>query len=150
MFMNMSKEKCGAWALTALRIVVGLILLYHGYPKLFGDEQTKAGLVQFFSSTVLPAPSAMVLLAGILEVVGGLLLIVGAFTPIAANVLSVEFLVIILFVRLKMGWKSMELDLLILASLQVLAALGSGAMSVEGMMGKGKSGGSMMENKPQM
>lgn len=144
-----NKEKCAAWTLTALRVVVGLVLLYHGWPKLFGDEATKAGLVQFFSSTVLPAPSAMVLLAGVLEVVGGLLLILGAFTPIVANVLSIQFVIIVLFVKLKMGWKSMELDLMILAALQVLAAMGSGAFSVEGMMGKGKTA-SVEAPKPQM
>lgn len=144
-----NKEKCAAWTLTALRVVVGLVLLYHGWPKLFGDEATKTGLVQFFSSTVLPAPSAMVLLAGVLEVVGGLLLILGAFTPIAANVLSIQFVIIVLFVKLKMGWKSMELDLMILAALQVLAAMGSGAFSVEGMMGKGKTA-SVEAPKPQM
>lgn len=148
MFMK-NKEKCAAWTLTALRVVVGLVLLYHGWPKLFGDEATKAGLVQFFSSTVLPAPSAMVLLAGVLEVVGGLLLILGAFTPIVANVLSIQFVIIVLFVKLKMGWKSMELDLMILAALQVLAAMGSGAFSVEGMMGKGKTT-SVEAPKPQM
>lgn len=137
--MLMSKETCGAWALTAMRVVVGLVLLAHGYPKLFGDEATKAGLVQFFSSTVLPAPAAMVMISGILETVGGLFLLAGAYTGLAANIVSVQFLVIVLFVKLKLGWKSMELDLLMLAGLQVLAALGAGALSVEKLMGKKES-----------
>lgn len=137
--MLLSKETCGAWALTALRIVVGLILFAHGYPKLFGDEATKAGLVQFFSSTILPAPSAMVMISGILETVGGLFLLAGAFTGVVGNIVSVQFLVIVLFVKLKLGWKSMELDLLMLTSLQVLAAMGAGALSVEKLMGKKES-----------
>ena len=137
MFKKMCESKnCTAWSLTALRVILGLVLVYHGYPKLFGDEATKNGLIQFFSSTVLPAPSAMVMLAGVLELLGGLLLILGAYTGIAAQVLSVQFLVIVLFVKLKMGWKSMELDLLILAALQVLAAMGAGALSIEGLLGK--------------
>ncbi len=137
--MLFSKETCAAWALTALRVVVGLVLLSHGYPKLFGDEATKAGLVQFFSSTILPAPSTMVLISGILETVGGLFLLAGAFTSVVANLVSVQFLVIVLFVKLKMGWNAMEIDLLMLTGLQVLAALGAGALSVEKMMGKKES-----------
>ena len=138
-FMLFSKETCAAWALTALRVVVGLVLFSHGYPKLFGDEATKAGLLQFFSSTILPAPSVMLLIAGVLETFGGLFLLAGAFTGVVANIVSVEFLVIILFVKLKMGWNAMEIDLLILTSLQVLGALGAGALSVEKMMGKKES-----------
>lgn len=133
------KEKCTAWGLTFLRVVVAVILISHGWPKLFGDEQVKAGLVQFFSSTVLPSPAAMVTLAGVLEVFGGAMLLLGFYTKYAVAALTVEFLVIILFVRLKMGWSSMELDMLILAALQVLGGAGSGALSVEGMMGKKES-----------
>lgn len=136
--MCADKAKCGAWALTGLRVVVGLILLYHGYPKLFGDEATKAGLQAFFASTVLPAPSAMLLLAGVLEVVGGILLVIGAWTKWVTQILTIQFLVIVLFVKLKVGWGAMELDLLILAALQVLCSHGAGTMCVEEMMDKSK------------
>jgi hypothetical protein len=52
--------------------------------------------------------------------------------------LTLEFLVIVLFVRLKFGWGPMELDVMMLAAFQVLCAFGPGAMSVEGMMDKSK------------
>ncbi len=137
MFSKMfSGQKSNAWALTILRVIVGLVLIYHGYPKLFGDEATKNGMIQFFSSTILPAPAAMLLVAGILEVLGGILLVLGAYTGVAANILVVEFLVIIFLVKLKMGWKSMELDLLMLAGLLVIAHVGSGALGIESLMGK--------------
>lgn len=129
---------CASWGLTLMRVVLGLILINHGWPKLFGDPSVKAGMLAFFESTVLPAPGVMLMLAGILEVVGGLLLILGAFTVITTTVLMVQFAVIILFVKLTKGFSSMETDLLIFSVLLALHSSGSGAMSVESMMGEKK------------
>lgn len=141
MFAKMcaTNGKCASWAMTLLRVVTGLILLNHGWPKLFGDAAMKAGMLSFFESTVLPAPGAMLMLAGVLEVVGGLLLILGAFTAVTSLVLMLQFVVIILFVKLTNGFSSMESDLLIFSALLVIHSHGAGAMSVESMMGGKKT-----------
>jgi putative oxidoreductase len=70
------------WAprlLSVLRIVTGLLFLDHGTQKLFG-----------FPARVMDAPALFSLLGlqGILEVVGGLLIIVGLFTRPVAFILS--------------------------------------------------------------
>jgi len=134
------KSTWSAWSLPILRLVTGLVLITHGFPKLFGSATAKAGLILFFQSTVLPAPSVMVVVAGILECVGGLLLILGLFTAYTTAVLALEFIVIILFVELMKGFGAMELDLFVLASLFVLNAQGSGEMSVDAMMVKNDKG----------
>ncbi len=135
-------SKWAAWTLTLLRVVTGLVLINHGWPKLFGDAAMKAGMLAFFESTVLPAPGAMLMLAGGIEVIGGLLLILGAFVCYTSVVVAIEFLVIILFVRLTNGFSGMELDLFVLASALVLMTTGAGALSVEQMMKKKGTGDS--------
>lgn len=67
--------------LSVLRIMTGLLFLAHGTAKLFQwpmMDMFKDG-VQLFS---------LMGLAGVLEVVGGLLIVVGLFTRVAAFVLS--------------------------------------------------------------
>ena len=125
-------NRCAPWSLTALRVVVGLIFIYHGYPKLFGETEA---MVAFFSSTPLPAPALMVTLAGIIEFFGGILLVAGLFTRYVATIAAVEFIIIILVVKLRMGWASMELDLLILAGLFVLACAGANWLSLDKTFG---------------
>lgn len=129
---------CAPWGMTALRVVLGLIFILHGYPKLFGES---AQLLAFFESTVLPMPSVMLFIAGVLELVGGILLILGLFTRFVATLLVIEFMVIILFVKLQMGFSAFEFDLLILASLFVITSAGAGAASGDHMLQQRKMGG---------
>ena len=75
------------WALTALRIVTGFLFCQHGYPKLFGSlpgsEETEAA-AEFLS---------VFWLSGVLEVVGGALIMIGLFTRPVAFILAGEMAV---------------------------------------------------------
>jgi putative oxidoreductase len=64
--------------LSVLRIVVGLLFVEHGTSKLFGFPD--AG----------PPLQGLMLVAALLEGIGGLLIVVGAFTRIVAFILSGE------------------------------------------------------------
>lgn len=64
--------------LSILRIVAAVLFLEHGTQKIFGFPEPK----------YMPEPFALTWFAGILEIVGGALLIVGAFTRPVAFVLS--------------------------------------------------------------
>ena len=71
------------WAgplLSILRIVTGLLFLAHGTAKLIGFPHVASfdGLQLFF----------LVGLAGVLELVGGILIVIGLFTRYAAFILS--------------------------------------------------------------
>ena len=66
------------YGLAALRIVTALLFIEHGTQKLFG----------FPASTMEGALPTMLLIAALLEVVGGLLILVGLFTRPVAFILS--------------------------------------------------------------
>jgi putative oxidoreductase len=65
----------------ALRIMTGLLFLQHGTTKLF-----KFPLTEFFKDGVQIA--SLIGVAGILELVGGILIIIGLFTRTTAFVLA--------------------------------------------------------------
>ena len=72
-----------AWAprlLSVLRIMAGLLFLQHGTAKLL-----KIPVIPMFANLSLTSPSGI---AGILELVGGVLMILGLFTRSTAFVLS--------------------------------------------------------------
>lgn len=67
-------------ALAALRIVAGFLFLTHGTAKLF-----QAPYIEMFANVPL---ASLMGIAGVLEVVGGTMLVLGLFTRPAAFVLS--------------------------------------------------------------
>jgi putative oxidoreductase len=67
------------YAYSALRIVAGLLFLFHGLQKLFG----------MYGGQVVPLGS-MHWFAGVIELGGGLLIMVGLFTSIVAFICSGE------------------------------------------------------------
>jgi putative oxidoreductase len=75
-------------ALLILRLVLATVLLYHGLPKLMNFGAT-AGM---FQSMNIPAPAAMAGFALIVEVVGGLLILLGIAVDIAGILVVIEML----------------------------------------------------------
>lgn len=80
MICQTQREKMAPIALTLLRITVGVIMMVHGWDKLI-DIPTYRG---FFENMGIPLPGLSVYLAVGGEFFGGLGLIVGLLTPIAA------------------------------------------------------------------
>jgi putative oxidoreductase len=83
--MIFSEATCKAWApriLGVLRIIIGFLFLQHGTAKLLGMPH-----VAMFDGLQL---FSLIGLAGVLELVGGLLILVGLFTRQVAFVLSGE------------------------------------------------------------
>lgn len=72
-------------ALGLLRIVAALLLLLHGTSKLFGFPP--------FSMGALPEVGTLLWIAAVLELVGGLLLLVGLLSRFTAFILSGEMAV---------------------------------------------------------
>lgn len=75
-----------AWAM--LRAAVGVLIITHGYGKIFGVSPEGVDRMVGFTGTViemgLPAPEAFAWLAALSELVGGALLVIGLFTRPAA------------------------------------------------------------------
>lgn len=127
-------------ALLALRVVLALIFIYHGYPKLVHPTEA---MHQFFISHGFPA--YFLYLAGIIESFGGILLFVGLFTRPAALLLVIEMAVAIGKVHSThgiMAVKDYEFPLALVGACFVLATIGAGLLSVDHMIfggdGKGR------------
>jgi putative oxidoreductase len=70
----------GPRVLSIVRIIAGLLFMEHGAAKLLGFPPT----------TTVPAMFGLLWFAGIIELVGGVLVAVGLFTRIAAFIMSGE------------------------------------------------------------
>ena len=89
-----------------VRIVIGLFIARHGYPKLF--EGGTAGL----AASILPKlglqPAlAWAYLVGLTEFVGGIMLAVGLLTRFVAAALVIEFAVIVFVLKWANGFFGM-------------------------------------------
>jgi putative oxidoreductase len=115
--------------LLALRLALGIIFFSHGYPKL---AHQGAGMQGFFVQHGLPGN--FVYVAGVLEVFGGLLLVLGLFTRGAALLLAIEMGVAIWKVHSNGGYLAVheyEFPLTLLTACFALATVGAGAISLD-------------------
>lgn len=119
-------------SLLALRVALGMIFLYHGYPKLTHPTE---GMRTFFVSHGFPA--YFLPLAGTLECFGALLLFLGLFTRPAALLLAIEMGVAIWKVHSLHGIMAVseyEFPLAVGAGCLVLATIGAGLLSADHMV----------------
>ena len=121
-----------------LRLVLGLLILFHGVSKLTGgngfvfDALAKAGV-----------PAALGYLVYIGEVLAPILLIVGAWTRVAALIVAVNMIVALLLVHTGQiytlartgGW-ALELQAMYLFTALAIALLGAGRLSLGGLRGR--------------
>ncbi|HET6929495.1 MAG TPA: DoxX family protein [Candidatus Acidoferrum sp.] len=117
------------FGLAILRLALALIFIYHGYPKLVRAD---AMMRQFFIQHGFPG--YFVGLAGILECVGGGLLLIGLFTRPAALLLAAEMLIAIWKVKLVHGVFAVneyQFELALAAACVALATVGPGNLSVD-------------------
>jgi len=138
--MNMFDSLKG-YAALPLRLILGGSMAAHGITKFTGGIENATG---FFESVGIPAPGLMAPLVAVLETVGGLALIAGAFVPIVSLVLIAVMLGAMFSVHWANGFFFMnqppgyEVNLLYIAGLAALAMMGAGALSVDDMR-EGKS-----------
>jgi putative oxidoreductase len=78
-------ERLRPLALLLLRCGLALVFIFHGYPKLFGKT---AVFVTAFEGLGLPA--YLVYVTGVIETLGGLMLLLGLFMPVAALLLLLD------------------------------------------------------------
>jgi putative oxidoreductase len=123
------------YALTILRILVGITFLLHGLPKI----QNLGGFTGFVTSLGFPLPGFFAILVAALEVGGGLLLILGVATRWISLLFAIEMLITTLLVKLPgpgfiapQGQPGVgaELDLLLLFCALVLLTHGPGPLSI--------------------
>ena len=117
--------------LLVLRIALGVIFIYHGYPKLAhlrGGTQMQG----FFVEHGLPGYFAYI--AGVIETFGGGLLLLGLFTRAAALLLAIEMCVAIWKVHSVHGYIAVneyQFPLTLATACFALATIGAGMISLD-------------------
>jgi putative oxidoreductase len=95
------------WALP-LRIILGISFMVHGAPKLF-DPAAHRGFQGMLGQLGVPAAPLMSWVVGIVEFFGGVALILGVFTWIAAGLLAFEMIVAALLVHAPHGFQTVHI-----------------------------------------
>ncbi|HST62740.1 MAG TPA: DoxX family protein [Longimicrobium sp.] len=121
--------------LTVMRVVTGLVFFMHGWTKVFvwGFEGTAQG----FAQMGIPLAGIAGPFVGLLELVGGLALILGLATRWISIPLAFTMVVAILKVHLAAGFfapNGYEFPLVLLAGTVGLALAGGGAFALDNVL----------------
>src|SRR5215471_670727 len=145
-----SKSPIARWAPVPLRLIVGYGFMEHGFAKLARSVDAFPAILQALG---VPAPHLMGWLTILVEIVGGLAVLLGALVPLASIPMAAVLLVAIVTVHLPYGFSSIKLqavtaagaqfgppgfetDLLYLACLAALVLGGSGPLAIDGVLAK--------------
>jgi putative oxidoreductase len=132
------------YAPAVLRLAVGAVFMAHGAQKLFGvwGGGGPEGTAAFFSQVGLSPAYPLALAVGVTELIGGLMLVIGAYTLVAAFALLVVMGVAVWKVHYANGFflnwgltpdrgHGFEFNLVLVAALVALTLTGAGAFSID-------------------
>jgi len=144
------KSPIARWAPVPLRLIVGYGFMEHGFAKLARGLDAFPTILQALG---VPLPHLMGWLTILVEIVGGLAVLLGALVPLASIPMAAVLLVAIVTVHLPYGFSSIKLltvttagaqfgppgfetNLLYLACLAALVLAGSGPWAIDGLLAK--------------
>src|SRR6201987_2315687 len=145
-----SRSPIARWAPLPLRLAVGYGFLEHGFAKLARGPDAFPAILQALG---VPAPHLMGWLTILVEILGGLFVLLGALIPLASIPMAAVLLVAMITVHLPYGFSSIKLlavtaagaqfgppgfetNLLYLACLAALVLGGSGPLAIDGLLAK--------------
>jgi putative oxidoreductase len=140
------------WSPIPLRLIVGYGFMEHGFAKLSKGPDAFAAILQAMG---VPSPHLMAWSTILIELLGGLAVLVGAFVAIVSVPMVAVLLVAMFKVHLSYGFSSIkllavtatgakfgppgyEVSLLYIACLAALVMGGTGPFSVDGLIRKPK------------
>jgi putative oxidoreductase len=147
MFAKILKTQSGIVP-TIIRLAVGAVFFYHGSQKMLGwwGGPGFSAQMRGFESGGIPAPLAFLAICA--EFFGGIGMILGFLTRIAAFGISVNMIVAIYRIHwpngFSMNWsghqkgEGFEFHLLVLAITLSIMMVGAGAFSIDGMIDTGE------------
>jgi putative oxidoreductase len=139
-----------SWYAIPLRLIVGYGFFAHGFAKAARGPENFVGILQ---AMALPYPDLLGWATVIIEMVGGVMVLLGAFVPLAAAPMIIILLVATFTVHLPYGFSSIKLlsfdasgahfgqpgyetDLLYVAGLLALCIGGAGPLSIDSWLRK--------------
>jgi putative oxidoreductase len=102
-----SKSPIARWAPVPLRLIVGYGFMEHGFAKLARGPDAFPIILQALG---VPAPHLMGWLTILVEIFGGLAVLLGALVPLASIPMAAVLLVAIVTVHLPYGFSSIKLQ----------------------------------------
>src|SRR5215472_1133827 len=146
MFKQGSSLLWRRWAPLPLRLVIGYGFIAHGWAKL---SRGPAGFAKLLEQIGAPLPEATAWVSTLIEVLGGLTILAGAFVAVVSVPLIVMMLVAMFTVHLRYGFSAIntigltadgprfgppgyEVNLLYIAGLLALILGGAGPLSIDG------------------
>lgn len=120
------------WGSLVLRLALGLAMTVHGYEKLFPH-----GALHAFEHLVatLGLPRPLGIISAYTEFIGGILLLVGLFTRLAAALVAINMLVAFFTVDIHAGFGTYNYILALAAIAIMLVLTGAGAMALDRKIG---------------
>ncbi|MET8007936.1 DoxX family protein [Nonomuraea glycinis] len=132
-------------SLLLARVAIGVIFLVHGYQKF--ATMGIAGTTKFFESIGIPLPGLAAPLVAVLEVAGGIALILGVALPIAGTLLALDMVGAILFAHLPAGFSvaegGYEFVLALAAASLAIGFTGGGALALDAVLGRRRGAASL-------
>src|SRR5215469_7912613 len=143
----LNSEQWRRWIPVPLRIILGAGSMVHGWAKL---SRGPAAFAELLKQAHVPLPLANAWLVTLLEIFGGLALLIGAFVAIVSVPLILSMLGAMFTVNIKYGFSAVntigltaegpkfgppgyEINLLYIAGLMVLILGGAGPLSIDAL-----------------
>ena len=123
------------WGLVPIRIVVGVIFLMHGWQKVFVFGIS--GTADILRWVGIPFPEFFAVVVMTTELLGGLAILFGLLARWAGLALAIEMTVAIFTARIHGGFftpSGFEFELALLGACLTIAAIGTGAGSLESLL----------------
>jgi putative oxidoreductase len=133
-------SKYSDYAPLVLRVALAMVFIAHGYQKLFVMGVPAVG--EMFAGLGIPMAGVAAWVVALVELVGGICLLLGFLTRYAAVLIGIVMVVAILKVKLAVGliapmgapMPGAELDVALLAAAIAVALAGPGKWSLEKAM----------------
>jgi putative oxidoreductase len=138
----MLKPLAPDWGVTIVRVMMGIILVVAS-----GEKFSAGGLFGFIGAVTnlgFPVPQFFGVFVPLLELIGGLLIILGLGTRWVALLFVCEFVINAFLLKVPRpapfgGWDSMRIDLMMLAAALMLALVGPGELALDRVLSRRRS-----------